>query len=330
VVGRTQRYIIVSVSFFAILFAFVLEQARPTPFRGLLHRWSGWWVRACLRNLDAGQPSHGWLFWACAALLPALLAWLVDLGLRSLLGWPGHVLAFAWHVAILYMMLGFRQFSHHFTAIRQALDAGDIDAANQLFAQWRGQTNAAPLTQQALLHALMRHATRAAHHHVFGMLIAYVCLAALDLGPAGAVLYFLSHFTYRLLSDHSSIGASVADSAAPDSALPGSTLAAAAPASLRCATQAWHAVDYMPARLTALAFAVVGNFEEVMDAWRSATQGQEVLGNESLVLIAMGSALSLPESPQLEHLRSLVGLVWRTVVLLLLLIALLTLARLLG
>ena len=35
------------------------------------------------------------------------------------------LLAFVWSVAVLYVTLGFRQFSHYFTDIRDALDDGD-------------------------------------------------------------------------------------------------------------------------------------------------------------------------------------------------------------
>jgi adenosylcobinamide-phosphate synthase len=37
-------------------------------------------------------------------------------------GWP---LALLWTIAVLYGCLGFRQFSHHFVAIRDALELGD-------------------------------------------------------------------------------------------------------------------------------------------------------------------------------------------------------------
>ena len=49
-----------------------------------------------------------------------------------------------------------------------------------------------------------------------------------------------------------------------------------------------------------------------------------------MIKLAMSASLGLNGRVQPEHLRSLVGLVWRAVVLWLLLIALLTLARLIG
>ena len=41
-----------------------------------------------------------------------------------------------WSMAVLYATLGFRQFSHHFTDIRDALSEGDEALARQHLAQW--------------------------------------------------------------------------------------------------------------------------------------------------------------------------------------------------
>jgi adenosylcobinamide-phosphate synthase len=98
------------------------------------------------------------------------------------------------------------------------------------------------------------------------------------------------------------------------------------PSSRQAAQTAWHVIDYLPARATAMAFAVVGNFEEVVEAWRS----RATSSNDGVIQMAMAASLGLGDSALPEHLRSIVGLVWRAVVLWLLLIALLTLARLLG
>ena len=111
---------------------------------------------------------------------------------------------------------------------------------------------------------------------------------------------------------------------------------------------AWQWVDHLPARVTALGFAIVGNFEEAVASWRGDAE-RFAPGSDGVVLAATSGALNVrlasqPESadpiddadnslrpePQLAHLGSVVGLVWRTVVLWMLLLALLTLARLVG
>jgi adenosylcobinamide-phosphate synthase len=144
---------------------------------------------------------------------------------------------------------------------------------------------------------------------------------------------------------------------------------------LRATTaQAWYLVDWLPARFTAMGFAVVGNFEDAIDCWRNYAQQLPTLdnSNDGVILAATSGAMhvrlggellkpaaqaeaanssfnvsfdgqnsrqtSEPEAtistPGREaepaHLRSVVGLVWRYVVLWMLLLALLTLSNLLG
>ncbi|MDP3412906.1 MAG: CobD/CbiB family protein, partial [Polaromonas sp.] len=305
------------------------------------------WARWASRSLDAGKPVHGWVAWGMAVLAPALLT----LAIHWLL-WSIHVaLAFVWSVAILYVTLGFRQFSHYFTDIRDALDDGDEVTARELLAQWR-QVDASELPRSEIVRHVIEYSVLAAHRHVFGVLAWFSVLAALGLGPAGAVLYRLSEFVSRYWAHKSR-----------------STGEGASPALQGTAARAWHGLDYVPARLTSLGFAVVGSFEDAIDGWRNYTQRQPAgpeNHNDSLILAATSGAVNVrlggealkarfapdtsqgfqangpdqpaPEltestpgrEPEVAHLRSIVGLVWRSVVLWMVLLALLTLARLLG
>jgi len=97
--------------------------------------------------------------------------------------------------------------------------------------------------------------------------------------------------------------------------------------------------------VTALGFAIVGNFEEAVASWRGEA-ARFAPGSDGVVLAATSGALNVRlvastepatagdeadpgarPDPQLAHLGSVVGLVWRSVVLWMLLLALLTLAR---
>ncbi|TAG27985.1 MAG: cobalamin biosynthesis protein CbiB [Burkholderiales bacterium] len=320
-------------SFFAILFALLIEQVRPMLLDSAVHRAAFGWVRGCARSLDAGREHHGWLLWSCAVLLPALLAWGVYALLLLSGGWVGAVLAFAWSVAVLYCTLGFRQFSHHFSAIRQALDDGDTARATALLATWK-QVEAKTISSEQLTRLLIEHAVIAAHRHVFAVLLCYALLATLGLGPAGAVLYRMAEFVSRYFHSEkqgdvygSNFASLELDAATHQSHRSHSFKSLS---SQQAAQSAWHVIDYVPARATALAFAVVGHFEEVAEAWRSRSVAGSEPSNDEWVQMAMSAALALKAAPQPEHLRHVVGLVWRAVVLWLLLLALLTLARLLG
>jgi adenosylcobinamide-phosphate synthase len=331
-------------SFFAILFALLIEQVRPLARHNPIHSALRGWARWVSRNFDAGKPHHGWIAWTLAVGVPSAGAVAMHWLLAVLLGWPAAVL---WSVAVLYLTLGFRQFSHHFTDIRDALDAGDEARARELLAQWQ-QVDAAQLPRSEIVRHVIEYSVLAAHRHVFGVLAWFSVLAAFGFGPAGAVLYRMSEFVARYWQ-HRSVAENQPASQALQSA----------------AGAAWAAVDWLPARVTALAFAVVGSFEEAIDCWRhhaqrfpndndgvilAATSGavNVRLGGEALrSAFAPGSsqafgadgaaARALPGSEgtpgrdaEVGHLRSVVGLVWRSVVLWMVLLALLTLANLLG
>ena len=329
-------------SFFAILFALLIEQVRPLARHNPIHASLRGWARWVSRNFDAGKPQHGWIAWTLAVVAPSLAALAIHWALIFAIGWPAAVV---WGVAVLYVTLGFRQFSHHFTDIRDALDAGDEQLARQLLAQWQ-QVDASELPRSEIVRHVIEYSVLAAHRHVFGVLAWFSVLAAFGFGPAGAVFYRMSEFVGRYWSLRSRTQGQPAS-----------------PALQVVASRAWHIVDWLPARATALAFAVVGSFEEAIDCWRNHAQ-RFPDDNDGVILAATSGAVNVrlggealrsafaPNSSQtfradgatamedsegtpgreaeIGHLRSIVGLVWRSVVLWMVLLALLTLARLLG
>jgi len=329
-------------SFFAILFALLIEQVRPLTRGNPIHASLRAWARWVSGNFDAGKPHHGWIAWALATGVPSIAAIAIHWLLLVFLGWPFAVL---WSTAVLYVTLGFRQFSHHFTDIRDALDAGDENLARQLLADWQ-QVDARELPRSEIVRHVIEYSVLAAHRHVFGVLTWFSVLAAFGFGPGGAVFYRMSEFVARYWK-HRSLSEVQPASAALQSA----------------ALQAWAVIDWVPARTTALAFAVVGSFEDAIDCWRNHAQ-RFPNDNDGVVLAAtsgavnvrlggealksafaadasqalssggdgpLGATESTPgREAEVGHLRSIVGLVWRTVVLWMVLLALLTLARLLG
>jgi len=313
--------------FVSILVALLIEQARPLSRGNPVHVLSRAWVRRVGRSLDAGRPQHAMLAWTVGVVLPAAVAALVYWLLFEVAGWP---LAMLWNIVVLYVTLGFRQFSHHFTNIRNALESGDTELARRLLAHWR-QVDVSGLPRSEIVRQVVEHSVIAAHRHVFGVLTWFSILSALGLGPAGAVLYRLAEFVPRYWRIKSEL-------AEHPVSQPLQATAA------RC----WHVIDWVPARITAIGFAVVGSFEEAIESWRDCVQ-QGLCGNDAVILAATAGAINLrlgevaaasgpdPAShpaggplPEVGHLRTVVGLVWRTVLMWMILLALLTLARLLG
>jgi len=318
-------------SFLSLLLALLIEQARPLLRGNWVHRTVRAWVTWISQTLDAGHPRLAWTTWSLAVGLPAFVAVAVHWLLLGFFGWP---VAMVWSVAVLYATLGFRQFSHHFTDIRDALDVGDERVARGLLADWQ-HVEVGTLPRSELLRHVIEHSVLSAHQHVFGVLTWFSILAALGFGPAGAVIYRMSEMVSR---DWQA-------SFTPSKAWVSNTLEEAA-------RQAWRRIDWLPARLTAVAFAVVGNFEEAIDCWRTHAQrfpddndgvvlaatagalnvrlGGEALRSEAYSVDSQDSESTPGRTPEMAHLSSVVGLVWRSVVLWLVLLALLTFARFLG
>jgi adenosylcobinamide-phosphate synthase len=328
-------------SFFAVLFALLIEQLKPLPRDNWIHEQLTAWVGWTGRNFDAGQPHHMWVVWCVSVLLPATLA----AAAYFLIARFSLLLALAFDVALLYLTFGFRQFSHYFTDVRDALDRGDEDEARRLLAEWR-HLDAGELPRTEVLRHVIEHALLAAQRHVFGVFFWFVVLSALGLGPMGAVLYRMAEFATRFWSYRQR----ALDAPAND-------------ALLALSQRLFEVIDYLPARLTAFGFAVVGNFEEAVGSWRrdgglwqhpnegvilaaaagavgvqlggAAAPGVTpdraktfATGAEAGMAAAQGSTAGVP--PQTGHLHSVVGLVWRSVVLWMLLVAVLTLANVVG
>ncbi len=328
-------------SFFAVLFALLLEQLKPLPRANWVHDTVFAWVRWTGRNFDAGKPRHTWVVWCVSVLGPTLLI----AGLYLLVARYSLPLALVFDVGVLYLTLGFRQFSHYFTDIRDALDRGDENQARQRLAEWR-HLDASELPRTEVLRHVLEHGLLAAHRHVFGVFFWFVVLSALGLGPTGAVLYRMAEFSSRFWGfRHRALEAPADDHL------------------LALSRRLFQWIDHVPARLTAFGFAVVGNFEEAIGSWRrdaalwlhpnegvilaaaAGALGVQLggatapgvtpdrsktfnAGGESSTTEAQGSTAGLPAQP--GHLQSVVGLVWRSVVLWMLLVALLSLANVVG
>ena len=325
-------------SILALFFALLLEQSISSGERNrvytFMRRWSLWVASV----FDTWRAKQWALVWVVVIVVPALGVWLVHWVLLHELGQLGGLLGLMWSIAVLYVTLGFRQFSHHFTQIRQALESGSDEQAKHLLAQWL-QVDVTDLSRTDLVRQVIQISALAAHRQVFGVIFWYSIPAAFGFGPAGAVVYRLAGELPRWFSPI-------------ESQLENPNLD---PALVTWVQRAWYKIDWPAARMTAITFAIVGNFEEAIDSWRNRVQSFPD-DNDGVVLAATFGALSLrPDVPppdvyqgsagaelasdptrtaandlHLSHLRSIAGMAWRSVVMWLVLLLLLTLANLLG
>ncbi len=302
-------------SVIAIIAALLLEQWRPLverrAYHALLARWSSW-----LENtFNAGESRHGRIAWMIA-VGPIVLG---SLALYYALFWLHPLLAFGLNIAALYVTLGFRQFSHYFTAIQVAVRTGDLDRARELIGTWRGES-AQHRTKEEVVRLAIEEALAASHHHVFAVLFWFMVLP----GPSGAILYRLAGFLSRHWELHGAFG----------------TFSA----------RVNNAMEWPVVRLTAIGFAIVGDFEDAIYCWRTqaATWTDRNLG---IVLAAgagaLGVRLGMPldgadggvevrpelglgEPAEEPFLDGTVGLLWRSLVVWVFLLAILTASRIFG
>ncbi len=286
---------------------------------------------------DTGRPRDAALAWLTVVLPLTLAAVIVHYLLASV----SVALTLFWNVLLLYLTLGFRQFSHYFTDIHEALNRDDLHTARTLLHEWTGLDTLEMPVSEIVRHTL-EAAIVAVHRHVFGVFFWFL----VPIGPGGVVLYRTAEFLNRQWNTPSN---------------------ERSPALGRFAAKAFYVLDWAPARLTAIGFAIVGNFEDAVYAWRNHARkwndavngillasgggalgvrlGQPLAEEDSSVMLrtslagvdyapGMGDAEPVPPEygadPGIRTLQSAVGLVWRAVILWMLLLAMISLALWVG
>lgn len=305
-------------TFLALAAALLLEQARAlspthpvyTQFQRLLS--------VIERSLDAGRYRQGILAWVLATL-PAVLFVAVT---AHWLHRAVPVLGLLFDVGVLYLTMGFRVFSRSYRETHDALREGDLVAARVSIGRWRG-ASAEELTANEVARLAIERGLACAHRHVFGVIAWFAVF-----GAAGALFYRLAALV------HDRWGAR--DDAEPDQFG-------------RFSREAFQYCDWIPVRLTAIGFAVAGDFEDALYCWRTQA-GAWPRRSEGIVLAAgagaigvrlgsvIGTSAPLRERPELgtgeeadvDLMTSAVGLTWRALLLWLFVIALVTTASWFG
>lgn len=306
-------------SLLSLIFALLVEQLRPLSSRKFLNTWLCAYTDFFRRNLNGGESRHGRIAWIIAIALPVsgsvFLYWRLEE--------QNPIFAWALCVLVLYLTMGFRQFSHYFTDIHKALRNNDLDLARSLLSAWRGEP-CAELGTEEVVRLTIEEALLASHRNVFAVVVWFVIFMMLGLGPSGAILYRLarflnSHWARKEDADLGNFG--------------------------QFAAQLYYWIEWLPMRLTAITFAIVGNFEDAIYCWRTQAAGWP--DPEGGIVLASGAGalgvrLGMPVSqferqadrPELgagdtadvDFMQSAVGLVWRALVFWLIMLLLLSLA----
>ena len=317
-------------TFLSILCALLIEQLKPlradnliyAEIKSLATRMEAWF--------NAGQEHHGRLGWfvmMAILMAPTALIYWVCYQISPLA-------ALGWNILIVYLTLGLRHYSHYFTSIQLALNSGDEATARTLLADWTKQDTAG-LDTGEITRIAVEKSLVTTHRHVFGVFFWFL----MPIGPACAVMYRVAEYLARAWNEPEHMKSEAFGN---------------------FAARAFYWIDWIPARLTAIAFAIVGNFEDAIYAWRNFANRWE---DEAIGIIlsagggAMGVRLGAPdeiaanilpvdasavdttpsetdsppgEEPTVRALQSTVGLVWRALVLWMILLLALSIAVQLG
>ena len=298
----------------SVIIALVLEQLRPLAVKTWVNTPLTRFADFLETRFNDGQQRHGTIAWLLAVAVPAIMAG----ALYGVLYWLHPIAALMFAVGVLYLTMGFRQFSHHFSELHLALRMGEMDQARRIMAEWRGRSGDS-LSSSEIARLAIEQALVASHRYVFAPLFWFFVL-----GPAGALLYRLSVFFNTQWGERSDrefgrFG--------------------------EFSRRVFAMIDWLPVRITASAFAIVGDFEDAVLCWR--TQAARWSDPAAGILLAGGAGalgvrlgmplregididdrpeLGLGEDADADFMQSAIGLVWRALVLSLLLLALLWIA----
>jgi adenosylcobinamide-phosphate synthase len=303
-------------SFFALLAALLLGYYWPLARPDWLKRVYTPCVHLLDRSLNDGQSRHGVIAWLLGVLLPVVVVGVV----YELLLHNNLLIGMLFSIGILTITLRFNRFGKQAEAIAAALRDSNVDTARTHLAGWEAGCGAEAFSAAEISRVGIEATLRNAHYDLFAPIFWFVLL-----GPAGALMYRLALLTFNEWKEQP----------APDFKL--------------FANRIFGWLDWLPARLTAGGFAVVGDFEDAVYCWR--TQARTWPDRALGVILASGAgalgvrlgeplpckgvlqyrpALGMDDEADADYLMSAVGLIWRLLVLLIGLLLLLTFTHWIG
>jgi adenosylcobinamide-phosphate synthase len=288
---------------FSLAGAFLLDKLHPFDLRKYQLCWLQPYVNFFQRHLNAGELKHGKLAWSLAVLAPACGV----TAIYWLLYYISPILSWIFCVLVLYAAMGFSQLYSRYSDIHQALRDSNLDGARNLLSTWL-EKSCQELSYDQVARIAIEEALLATCR-ALGLMVWFVSAMLIGLGPAGAVFYRLAQFICVRWNggEHSELSKFGV-----------------------FARQIYYWVEWLPVRLTAMTFAVVGNFEDAVYCWRA--QAQTWPNVEDGIVLASGAGaigvrLGLPilqknlpfDRPELgmgdvvdvDYMQSAVGLIWR-------------------
>ena len=302
-------------NFLTLIATLLLAHYRPIPMVMMASTWHAQVALALEKNLNDGKSRHGWIAWVLGVALPMLMVGGVNMTLRHFLS----PLAVVWGMVVLYLMMDFRSYGNSVEAVISALRDNNIPMARKYQSMFEEKPVNDAYGASEISRVTIEETLIGAHYGVLAPIFWFVLL-----GPSGAVLYRLSYSLSHSWSAESN-------------------------AFHQVAKKIFYWLDWLPARFTAMSFAIAGDFEDALYCWRSQAaswhdhaQGILLSSGAGALGVKLGEPLPvkgvLEFRPELgmgnaadgDYLMSAVGLIWRALVLMLALLLLMTFANWLG
>lgn len=284
-----------------VLLAVILDRLLPDRHGMKPFVWYRDWAESIEERFNGGKRIHG-VGAVAIALVPIVVGvWM----LSYILGQIGWILRFAFDVVVLYLCLDLYRLGKSANGVSDALDAGDVREAHEQLRELTGKS-APDLTEAGIARATIEGVLKQGNSLLISPIFWFILL-----GPFGAVLQRLSAILDMLWGHRYERFAEFGWAAARFDDLMG----------------------WVPARITALSYALMGSFEDALHCWRRRIGVWSDINSGPLLASGFGAmhmqncdaladALEYDERPpelsvvpDSGHVRRVVALVWRVLLL---------------
>ena len=280
-----------------ILLTLVLDRFLPERGGFRLWEWYGDWADSIEQRFNGGLRVQG-----ISAVALAIVPILIATGVAAfVLGQIAGVLAFLFSVAVLYLCVNLFQIGSVAQSVAAALDGGDVGAAAQRLRQLTGK-DTVETTNAGVAHATVEAVLKQANSIVIAPIFWFLVL-----GPAGALMQRMACVLDRLWGHRTAQFAEFGWAAARLDDL----------------------LNWVPARITALSYAVMGSFEDALHCWRREAKMWSDINSGPILASGLGAlhldtgdtggkkdvygntALDPANLPDAGDIRRAMALVWR-------------------
>jgi adenosylcobinamide-phosphate synthase len=285
----------------AVLLALTLDYLIPDRQGIKPFAWYRDWAESIEERFNGGKRVHG-IGAVALAILPILAGVAV---IHYILGELGWILQFIFNVIVLYVCVDVSRLSKTANAVSMALESGDADEANEQLQVLTGKSTT-DVNETEIARAAVEGVLKQGNTLIISPIFWFILL-----GPFGAVLQRLSSILDSLWGHRYE----------------------------RFAEFGWAAarfddvLGWVPARITALSYALMGSFEDALHCWRKRVGVWSDINSGPLLASGFGAmhmqscdvsadegeyeeqSLELTVIPDAGHVRRAVALVWRVMLL---------------